>query len=148
MEIDQQLEQWINIKFLVELGKNGPEIHQMVQQVYGEEWVQRFREGRDDPKDDARSGRPSTSSGNENIDCVHSLVLSDRRLTVRMIAEELGFGKSSVHTILMEHLEMKKVCTKIIPKLLTPEQKLRRKECCIDWKTSEESDEIPLTRRI
>ena len=28
--------------------------------------VQRFREGREDPKDDARSGRPSTSSGNEN----------------------------------------------------------------------------------
>ena len=34
MEIDQQLEQWINIKFLVKLGKNCPEIHQMLQQVY------------------------------------------------------------------------------------------------------------------
>ena len=83
MEIDQNLEQQSNIKFLVKLGKNGPEIHQMLQQVYGEErtvfkWVQRFREGREDPKDDARSGRPSTSSGNENIDRVHSLVLSDR----------------------------------------------------------------------
>ena len=76
MEIDQQLKQRINIKFLLKLGKNGPEIHQMLQQVYGEyvlkertgfKWVQRFREGREDPKDDARSGRPSTSS-NENID--------------------------------------------------------------------------------
>jgi len=37
---------------------------------------------------------------------------------------------------------MKKVCAKIVPKLLTPEQKLRRKECCVDWKTSEESDEF------
>jgi len=36
MEIDQKLEQWINIKFLVKMGKNGPEIHQMLQQVYGE----------------------------------------------------------------------------------------------------------------
>jgi len=102
MEIDQKLQQRIDIKFLVKLGKNGPEIHQMLQQVYGEcalkertvcKWVQRFREGREDPKDDARSGRPSTSSGNKNIDRVHSLVFSDRRLTVRMIAEELGFGK-------------------------------------------------------
>ena len=59
MEIDQQLEQRINIKFLVKLGKNGPEIHQMLQQVYGEcalkertvfKWVQRFREGREDPR--------------------------------------------------------------------------------------------------
>jgi len=86
MEIDQQLEQRINIKFLVKLGKNSPEIHHMLQQVYGEDalkettvfkWAQRFREGREDPKDDARSGRPSTSSGNENIDRVRSLVLSD-----------------------------------------------------------------------
>jgi len=90
-------------------------------------WVQRFREGREDPKDNARSECPSTSSGSENIDRVHSLMLSDHRLIVRMIAEELHLGKSSVHKILMEHLEMKKVCAKIVPKLLTPEQKLRQK---------------------
>jgi len=151
MEINQQLEQWFNIKFLVKLGKNGPEIHQMLQQVYGEyalkertvfKWVHCFREVREDPKDDARSGCPSTSSGNENIDHVRYLVLSYRRLAVRMIAEELGLGKSSIHTILTEHLEMKKICAKTVLKLLTPEQKLRRKECCVDWKTSEESDEF------
>jgi len=34
MEIDQQLEQRINIKFLVKLGKKGPEFHQMLQQVW------------------------------------------------------------------------------------------------------------------
>jgi len=133
MEIDQQLKQRINITFLVKLGKNGPKSHQMLQQVYGEyalkertvfKWVQRFREGREDPKDDASSGRPSTSSGNENIDRVRSLLRSDRQLTVRMIAEELGLGKSSIHTILTEHLEMKKASAKIIPKLLTPVQKL------------------------
>jgi len=39
-----------------------------------------------------------------------------------MIAEELGLGKSSIHTILTEHFEMEKVCAKIVPKLLTPEQ--------------------------
>ena len=63
MEIDQKLEQRFNIKFLVKVGKNGPEIRQMLQQVYGEDalkertvfkWVQRFREGREDPKDNAR----------------------------------------------------------------------------------------------
>ena len=69
-------------------------------------------------------------------------------MTVRMITEEIGLGKLSVHMILTEHLEIKKVCAKIVPKLLTPEQKLRRKECCVDWKSSEETDEIPLTHRI
>ena len=56
----------------MKLGKNDTEILQMLQQVYGEyalkernvfKWVQRFREDREDPKDNARSGRPSTSSG-------------------------------------------------------------------------------------
>ena len=74
----------------------------MLQQVYGEcalkertvlKLVQRFREDREDPKDDARLRRPCTSSGNGNIDRVHSLMLSYRRLTVRMIAEELCLGK-------------------------------------------------------
>jgi hypothetical protein len=58
-----------------------------------------------------------------------------------MIAEEIGLGKSSVHTILREHLDMKMVCAKIVPKLLTPDEKLRRKFCA-DWKTSDESDKF------
>jgi hypothetical protein len=54
MESDQQLEQWINNKFLVKLGKSGSEICQMLQQAYGEDglkrstvfkWVQCYREG-------------------------------------------------------------------------------------------------------
>ena len=63
-------------------------------------------------------------------------------MTVRMIAEECCLGKLSVYTILTEHLDMKMFCAKIVPKLLTPEQKLRWKECCAAWKTSEESDEF------
>jgi len=38
-------------------------------------------------------------------------------------------------------LDTKMVCAKIVPKLLTPDEKLRRK-CCADWKTSDESDEF------
>jgi hypothetical protein len=36
MEIDQQLQQQINIKFLVKLDKSGPEICQMLQKAYRE----------------------------------------------------------------------------------------------------------------
>jgi hypothetical protein len=31
-----------------------------------------------------------------------------------------------------------------VPKLLTPEQKLRRKQCCIDWKALDESAKCKL----
>jgi hypothetical protein len=41
MEIDQQLEHQINIKFLVKLGKSGSEICQMLQQAYGENTLKR-----------------------------------------------------------------------------------------------------------
>jgi hypothetical protein len=55
-------------------------------------------------------------------------------MTVQMRADEHQIGKTSVYSILMEDLEMRKIWAKIVPKLLTPEQKLRRKQCCIDWK--------------
>jgi hypothetical protein len=45
-------------------------------------------------------------------------------MTVQMIADELQIGKISVYSILMEDLEMRKICAEIVPKLLTPEQKL------------------------
>jgi hypothetical protein len=61
-------------------------------------------------------------------------------MTVQMIADELQIGKTSVYSILKEDLEMRKICAKIVPKLLTPKQKLRRKQCCIDWKALEERD--------
>jgi hypothetical protein len=41
MEISQQLEQRINIKFLVKLTKSGLEICQMLQQAYGEDVLKR-----------------------------------------------------------------------------------------------------------
>ena len=40
----------------------------------------------------------------------------DRRLGVRMIAEETGLNKNSVHRILTEHLHMRKTCAKLVPK--------------------------------
>jgi hypothetical protein len=105
----------------------------MLQQAYGEDalkrsavfkWVQHYREGRKDPTDNKRSEHPSTSHSDENINRVHSLVLSDRRMTVQMIADELQIGKTSVYSILKEDLEIRKICANIVPKLLTPEQML------------------------
>jgi transposase len=147
--IDQQLEQRINIKFLVKLSKSGPEICQMLQQAYGEDilkrstvskWVQRYYKGGKYPMDNKRSGRPSTSRSDENINRVNSLVLTDRQMTVQVIADELQIGKTSVYSILTDDLEMRKICGKIVPTLLIPEQKLQRKQCCIDWKALKERD--------
>ena len=55
-------------------------------------WHKRFREGREDVEDDPKSGRPTTSRTNENVEHVREKVCSDCRLTVRMIADELSMN--------------------------------------------------------
>jgi len=47
-----------------------------------------------------------------------------------------------VHTILRENLGMKKLCAKIVPKLLSPDQKNRRIQCCQDWIDAEEGTDF------
>jgi len=49
-------------------------------------WVKRFSEGREIVTDEERSGRPATSSSEENIANVRQIVRQNRRLTVRSIA--------------------------------------------------------------
>ncbi|UYV62587.1 TSFM [Cordylochernes scorpioides] len=62
------------------------------------EWYKRFKEGREETADNERSGRPSTSTTPEKVDKVLELVLEDRRITVREVAEEAGisFGVATV----------------------------------------------------
>ena len=102
------VEQRINRKFLVCLGKTPTEALKLLQEVYDDdtmsktcrfEWHRRFKEGREEEEDDYRSGRPSTSRTDEKIERVRQKVRSDRRLSVRMIADELvwivrGYGGS------------------------------------------------------
>ena len=52
------------------------------------EWHKRFKEGREEVEDEPRSGRPSTSRTEDNIEFVKQMVRADRRLTVQMIAEK------------------------------------------------------------
>ena len=60
------------------------------------------------------------------------MVRADCRLTVRMIAEELAINKDTVWSIVNENLEMRKVCTKMLPKLLSEDQKQQRVTVCQD----------------
>ena len=81
---------------------------------------------------DPRSGRPSTSRMEEVIDQVREKVLEDRHLTVQEIVAEMGISTGSVHSILTEDLNLRRVTAKFVPKLLTEQQKELRKEICKD----------------
>ena len=72
-------------------------------------------------EDDPKSGRPCTSTADSNIEKVQQLVRSDHRLTICVIANEIGMDKEMVSTILVDTLGMRKVCAKMVPRLLTEE---------------------------
>ena len=69
--------------------------------------------------DDARPGRPSTSTTNENIEAVKKLVMKNRRITIREVAEDVGISVGSCHAIISNILGLKRVTAKFVPKLLT-----------------------------
>ena len=71
--------QRINLKFLVRLGKTPTEAFKLLQKVYEDTTMSRtrifechrkFREGRENMKDDPRSGRQTVSRTNENVERV------------------------------------------------------------------------------
>ena len=59
-------------------------------------WHQAFKEGRENVEDDSRSGRPISSRNDQNVEVVRAVMAKDRRLSVRMIAEETGLNKNAV----------------------------------------------------
>src|SRR5262249_48855929 len=61
---------------------------------------------------------------------------------------ELGISKSRVHDIMNNHLAMSKVCTRWVPKLLTPRQRINRVECCQELLQESEADPAKFLDRI
>ena len=71
---------------------------------------------------------------------VRTLVMQDRRVTVRELAEEVGISTGSVHSILTDDLAMQRVSAKFVPKLLTMEQRQLHLEDVQDMLDSANSD--------
>lgn len=89
-------------------------------------WFADFKRGRTDTSDAERSGRPNEAVTPENIKKIHKIVLADRKLKLREIADAVKISEGSVFTILHEHLGMRKLCAKWVPRELTIDQKQQR----------------------
>ena len=107
----------------------------MLRVAYGEctvsqksvyKWYKLFTEGREEVNDDARPGRPSTSTTNENTEAVKKIVMENRRITIREVAEDVSISVGSCHAIFTDILGLKRVAAKFVPKLLNFDQKTRR----------------------
>ena len=90
------------------------------------EWQRRFKEGREDVHDDPRSGHAKTQRTDADVDRVRTLERSDRRVGVRVIAEELNMNRETVRQIVKEDFGIRKISAKMVPRILTHDQKQRR----------------------
>ncbi|KAJ4448840.1 hypothetical protein ANN_00231 [Periplaneta americana] len=98
-EMTERIEQRYCIKFCQKLGDSQSQTIRKIQQVFGEdamgvtqikEWFNRFKDGRTSAESEQRCGRPQTARSAAVVERVRNLVMADRRLTVREIAEEVG----------------------------------------------------------
>ena len=116
------------IKFFTRKGLNAFEISKELDSVYKDsapsyrivaKWVAEFKDLERAFEDVLRMGRPSIITANENIEAVERIVMRERQISVRCVAEELAIPKITIHKIMNNHMGMKKVCTRWVLKLFT-----------------------------
>jgi len=90
------------------------------------EWFARFKGEEMSVEDHPHSGRQSTSRTDENIEKIREKINEDRRYTIDEISESTGVSWSSCQRILTVDLNMRRVATKFVPRLLTQDQKNTR----------------------
>ena len=112
----------------MKLGKSGSKTLHLLRTAHGDavlsssqvlKWYKAFKDGREGVEDEQRVGRPSASRSENNVARVKAVLDRDRRLNVRLMAEEVGLPKTDVHRIITEDLHMRKICAKLVPKNLS-----------------------------
>ena len=136
--IDQKTEIRSYIKCRIRLNIDSKQIFNELCGTYGPQtismrivfrWVKAFKAGKFSFEDDTRPGRPKTSVTKANIAAVKIVVEQDARLSVKDIANCTGISEGSVQTIQKKLLDLRKVCARLVPHLLTEEQKTQRLKC-------------------
>jgi len=113
-------------------GKAPKEIHVILKETLGEHtpsyatvknWVAQFKCVDFSTCDAPRPRRPKTVTTPEIIDQIHELILEERRISSKSIAEQLGILRERVRSIIHEELDMRKSSAKWVPKCLNADQK-------------------------
>jgi len=86
-------------------------------------WVAQFKRGDFSICGVPCPGRPKTVISPEITDEIHELILEDRRISAKSIAEQLGISRERVGSIIHEDLHMRKLSAKWVPKCLNADQK-------------------------
>ena len=142
VKMQRSVNQRYAIKFCVKLEKSATETLAMIQKAYGKDalskaqvfrWHKAFREGREDVEDEQHIGRPSMSHTLDNVAKVKVVLDSDRRLSVRLITDQVGLPKSIVHEIVTTEWQMRKVWANLVPKVSTNRRKTMFRFLVSSW---------------
>ena len=132
------VEQRKAIKFCVLNVKNRKETMEMLVKAYGDaamkrtalhKWYSRYESGYESVMDDQRSECP-TSITSQKVQEIKELLDKDRHITVREVSQRVDCSVGTVHTIIHENLNMRRLCARWIPKMLSECQKAQRVESC------------------
>ena len=93
-------------------------------------WSKLFREGREEIEDKARPGRPITETTAENIEEVRLFIDDDPRITIEDIQEQTNLSYEPVQRIIGDHLKLRKITARYVPKDLTDRQRAERVRIC------------------
>jgi hypothetical protein len=85
-----------------------------------------FRTGHLSTEGEERSGGPTEVTIPENVDTIRSMILDDRRVSAKKIAEALAISQERVGYIFKEISDMRKLSAKWVPKCLNAGQKCDR----------------------
>ena len=118
-------------------GRNATQIHEELVNVEGEQalsistirrWIATFKDGEEEIKDKARSGRPREAVTSEKIARVEDLVSNDPHTSIKELTNEVGISRERISYILHEELNLHKLCAKWVPHRLSEEHKRNRVE--------------------
>ena len=101
--MQENIEQRYAIKFCVKLNKSATEIFASLTEAYGDatlsrtmvlKWHRALKEGRENVEDDPRSGRPISSTNDQNVEVVRDVMAKDHLLSVSQSAQQTAHAIS------------------------------------------------------
>ena len=92
--------------------------------------AQSYREGKQEIEDAPRPGRPIVSTTTENIDLVRSIINDDPYITYDRLEEETDLSRFTLHTIIHDHLGLRKITSRWVPHKLTIKNRQDRVRIC------------------
>ena len=128
------------IKFFVLRKTSSDKIKEMLNETYGCEspskptihrWINEFKSGRESVFNNDKPGRPLEIDNAGKFSQIEKLVKEQRRITVKSLAAAINVSIGSCHSLLGE-MGLRKLCSRFVPKFLSPELQDRRRQACLE----------------